>query len=139
MGRVRPRTPKDITLRKIRELFGNKPRALKPQKEEAMPEELKPQEAQTQSVDQIADELKLPAYKSLQFCLQDIARELFRTARELDETKEIDPGQLRLAVRRVAAAYRAAQELFPPVGLGSEEAAKDAIYNPHRMKGEVIR
>ncbi|PZA07774.1 hypothetical protein DNA98_05560 [Meiothermus sp. Pnk-1] len=128
MSHKRFRTDKSRTAQLIRLMFGRRFHMAEMEKLN-----------NPETVDQIADSITVPGYKVLEFNLRDLARELWRVADELGETRQIEPMQLQYTLRRHAAAYAASLELFPLVGKGSDETAKEVLRHPHRMKGVEIR
>lgn len=124
--RSRFRTDKSRTRRYIELMFGPKEK------------DMQQDNPNTAAIDKLADDITVPAHKVLAYNLWDIARELNRLGNELEEDGEIEPVQVRLLVRRLAAAHHASIELYPVAGKGNEATAKEILAKPHRMKGVEI-
>ncbi|ADD28741.1 hypothetical protein [Meiothermus ruber] len=87
------------------------------------------------ALEAITSNLHVEPHQQLYFFLHDLATDLIYAARQLKEHNELEPAELRRIARRAMAAYVASLELFGVTGPENEDAVRDILRNPHRMKG----
>lgn len=120
--RSRTRTDKSATLTKIAEIARRKTMQNTPKRQSF--------EASQEALDRV---VTYAAEDYLTFSLQSIASELLDHARELRETRTVEPILLKNLTRRLMACYLVASDIQS--GETSTEKALETLRNPHRMRG----
>ncbi|ADH63773.1 hypothetical protein Mesil_1898 [Allomeiothermus silvanus DSM 9946] len=87
------------------------------------------------AIDAITSDLTLQPEKYLYYALHDLASDLIYAARQLKETGELEPAQLKFVARRALAAYVASEQIFDAKNRETDEKIQDILRNPHRTKG----
>ncbi|WP_299427168.1 hypothetical protein [uncultured Meiothermus sp.] len=112
----------------------NKPQQTQPQQNQHLPNEA--YQASQDAIEALVAKAQIEPEKLLYYYLHDIASDLIYAARQLSETNEVEPSQLKFAARRIMAAHLVALDLFGVLGRqASDEQVQDTLRNPHRMKG----
>lgn len=120
------RTPKTATRLYIEARFGKKEHPMKPQK-------VSPEQSQA-AVDDLTKDVNITPQQRLAYYLYDLSRELGRLANQTHETGELEATDLRLALRRLGAAYLAAIDLQTAPG----QDILEHLNYPHRARGVQI-